>query len=40
MQIVNLINKNILARLKRKNRGNSKLIKAIDSLIQDIEQAD
>lgn len=33
-----LINKSLLERLKRKNRGNSKLSKAIDKLILDIEQ--
>ncbi len=31
------IPKNKLERLKRKNRGNSKLVRAVDKLIQDIE---
>lgn len=34
-----LINKSLLARLKRKNRGNVKLVKAIDRLLYDIEQS-
>lgn len=34
-----LIRKNKLAKLKKKNRGNSKLISAIDKLISDIENA-
>jgi mRNA-degrading endonuclease HigB of HigAB toxin-antitoxin module len=34
---VNLINKSLLERLKRKNRGNTKLIKAIDKLINDVQ---
>ena len=33
---MNLINKGLLERLKRKNRGNVKLTKAIDKLILDI----
>jgi len=37
---VNLINRNILERLKRKNRGNIKLIKEIDKLIDDIQAND
>ena len=36
---MDLINKNKLEKLKRKNRGNTKLINAIDSLIQEIEGA-
>lgn len=35
-----LSRKNKLAKLKKKNRGNSKLISAIDKLISDIESAD
>ena len=34
---MNLTNRNKLERLKRKNRGNSKLVKAVDKLIRDIE---
>ena len=34
-----LFRKNILKKLKNKNRGNTKLIKAIDKLISDIENA-
>ena len=34
---VNLVNRSLLERLKRKNRGNIKLIKAIDKLINDIQ---
>ncbi len=37
-QIVDLINKGLLERLKIKNRGNVKLSKSIDKLISDIEQ--
>jgi mRNA interferase HigB len=37
---VNLVNRNKLERLKRKNRGNTKLIKAVDTLIYEIENAD
>ena len=37
---MDLINKNKLQRLKRKNRGNLKLEKAIDSLIAEIERSD
>ena len=32
-----LINKKILEKLKRKNKGNSALVKAIDKLIEDID---
>jgi mRNA interferase HigB len=35
---VNLINKSLLERLKRKSRGNTNLEKSIDKLILDIEQ--
>jgi len=35
---VNLINKSLLERLKRKNRGNTNLAKSIVRLIFDIEQ--
>ncbi len=35
---MNLINKSLLERLKRKNIGNVKLTKSIDKLILDIEQ--
>jgi len=35
---VNLVNKGILERLKKKSRGNIKLAKAVDKLILDIEQ--
>jgi len=35
---VNIVNRNLLERLKRKNRGNIKLIKAIDKLILDIQE--
>ena len=34
-----LLRKNKLTKLKRKNRGNGKLINAIDKLISDIESA-
>ena len=34
-----LLRKNKLTKLKRKNRGNRKLISAIDKLISDIESA-
>ncbi|WP_062126732.1 type II toxin-antitoxin system HigB family toxin [Geofilum rubicundum] len=34
-----LLRKNKLVKLKTKNRGNTKLIKAIDQLISDIEKA-
>ena len=34
---MNLVNRSLLERLKRKNRGNTKLIKAIDKLIVDIQ---
>ncbi len=33
---MNLLNRSLLERLKRKNRGNTKLIKEIDKLIDDI----
>lgn len=33
---MNLVNRSLLERLKRKNRGNTKLIEAIDKLIGDI----
>lgn len=33
---MNLVNRSLLERLKRKNRGNTSLIKAIDKLIDDI----
>lgn len=35
---MNIANRNLLERLKRKNRGNVKLIKAIDKLILDIQE--
>jgi len=35
-----LLQKHKLVKIKRKNRGNSKLIKAIDKLVADIEIAD
>ncbi len=35
-----LIRKDRLLKLKRKNQGNLKLIKAIDKLIEDIESSD
>lgn len=35
-----LTNKKILEKLKRKNKGNIPLIKAIDQLIEDIEEND
>ena len=34
---MNLVNRSLLERLKRKNRGNTKLIKAIDKLIDDFQ---
>lgn len=34
---MNLVNRSLLERLKRKNSGNTKLIKAIDKLIDDIQ---
>jgi mRNA-degrading endonuclease HigB of HigAB toxin-antitoxin module len=34
-----ILSKNKLIKLKRKNRGNTKLIKAIDQLISDLENA-
>ena len=37
MQKLELLRKHILIKLKRKNRGNNKLINAIDKLISDIE---
>lgn len=33
-----LINKHILGKLIRKNRGNSKLLKSVQQLISDIEE--
>lgn len=36
---LDLLQKNKLIKLKKKNRGNSKLIEAIDKLISDIENA-
>ncbi|MDA3879120.1 MAG: type II toxin-antitoxin system HigB family toxin [Prolixibacteraceae bacterium] len=38
-QNLELLRKNKLIKLKRKNRGNKKLIAAIDKLISDIENA-
>ena len=35
---MNLINRSLLERLKRKNRGNVKLAKSIDKLVLDIEK--
>jgi len=35
-----IINKHILGKLVRKNRGNSKLAKAVQELISDIEDSD
>ena len=35
-----LINKKALEKLKRKNKGNTSLAKAIDKLIEDIEEND
>lgn len=37
--VLELLRKNKLVKLKTKNRGNTKLIKAIDQLISDIEKA-
>lgn len=37
---MNLLNKHILGRLLKKNRGNKKLIIAIQKLIDDIEASD
>jgi len=34
---LNIINKHILGRLIRKNRGNSKLIKSVQKLVDEIE---
>ncbi len=39
-KFVNLINRSLLERLKRKNRGNIALIKAIDKLINDVQEND
>ena len=36
---MDLLQKNKLIKLKRKNRGNKKLIEAVDKLISDIENA-
>lgn len=38
-KILELLRKHKLIKLKNKNRGNTKLIKAIDKLISDIENA-
>jgi mRNA interferase HigB len=35
-----LVNKFVLLKLKRKNQGNSKLSRAIDELIEDLETSD
>lgn len=35
-----VLNKHILGKLIRKNRGNSKLLKAVQQLITDIEESD
>jgi mRNA interferase HigB len=35
-----IINKHILGKLIQKNRGNSKLVKAVQQLISDIEDSD
>ncbi|GAA0892859.1 hypothetical protein GCM10009122_25380 [Fulvivirga kasyanovii] len=35
-----IINKHILWKLIRKNRGNSKLVKAIQQLVSDIEESE
>lgn len=37
---MNLINKGILERLKKKSQGNIQLVKAVNKLILDIEQND
>lgn len=37
---MNLLRKDRLLKLRKKNRGNIKLVKAIDRLIHDIESAD
>ncbi len=37
---MNLVNRSLLEKLKKKNTGNVKLIKAVDKLIFDIEQND
>ena len=34
---MNLVNRSLLERLKRKNRGNDLLIKSVDKLIHDIQ---
>lgn len=36
---MNITNKHILGKLIRKNRGNSKLLKAIQQLIEDVEES-
>lgn len=36
---MNIINKHILGKLIKKNRGNSKLLKAVNSLIKEIENS-
>ncbi len=38
--ILELLQKSILLKLKKKNRGNTKLVKAISQLIDDIEEAE
>jgi len=35
---LNIVNKHILIKLLRKNRGNAKLIKSVNQLIQEIEE--
>lgn len=35
-----LINKKVLEKLKRKNKGNTLLVKAIDKLVDDIDESD
>lgn len=35
-----IVNKNILIKLIRKNRGNTKMIKSVEQLIKDIEDND
>jgi len=37
---LDILSKDKLAKLKRKNRGNTKLINAVDKLISDLESAD
>ena len=38
--ILDLLRKDRLLKLKKKNRGNIKLVKAIDKLIEDVETSD